>query len=114
MLQQDYVNAETAFSGFLGKFPKDKLAGNAQYWLGESHYVRGQYREAADSFLKGYSNYQRGPKAPDSLLKLAMSLARLGQKEQSCSAFTQLDSAFPQASAQLKKRSAAERQRAGC
>ena len=114
LLQQDYPHAQVAFSGFLGKFPKDKLAGNAQYWLGESHYVRGQYREAADSFLKGYSNYQRGPKAPDSLLKLAMSLSKLGQKDQSCAAFSQLDSAFPASSAQLKKRSAAERQRAGC
>ena len=59
LLQQDYGAAQSAFSDFLSRYPKDRLAGNAQYWLGETHYVRGQYRSAASAFLKGYKSYSK-------------------------------------------------------
>lgn len=113
-LQQDYASAEVAFTEFLGRHADSKLAGNAQYWLGESFYVRGQYKQAADSFLKGYRNHKKSQQAPDSLLKLAMSLSRLGEKDAACSGFSRLDTEFPNASAQVKSRAASERQRAGC
>lgn len=114
LLQQDYPAAEAGFVGFLGQFPTNKLAGNAQYWLGETYYVRGNYKDAASAFLKGYNGYKKGQKAPDSLLKLAMSLSRLGQRDQACQAFDALDSEYPQAAAQVKRRAQSERQRAGC
>ena len=54
LLQKDYAGAEGAFSQLVDAYPNDPLAGNAQYWLGETYYVRGQYKNAADAFLKGY------------------------------------------------------------
>ena len=57
LLQQNYAAAETAFSGFLAAHPKDPLAGNAAYWLGESLFVRGQYKAAATDFLKSTQDY---------------------------------------------------------
>lgn len=114
LLQRDYGSAETAFSDFLTRFPQDSLSGNAQYWLGESHFVRGQYKAAAASFLKGYQTYASSPKAPDSLLKLAMSLDRLGQKDAACSSYAELGSKFPNAPQSVKTRAQAERQRVGC
>lgn len=114
LLEQDYGAAEVAFGSFVGKHPKDKLAGNAQYWLGETHYVRGNYRAAANAFLKGYQNYKKSAKAPDSLLKLAMSLSRLGQKPTACATFDELTRRYPSAPAHVIRRSKAERQRAGC
>ncbi|MGI9407263.1 MAG: tol-pal system protein YbgF [Hyphomicrobiaceae bacterium] len=114
LLEQDYGAAETAFGDFIKKHPNDKLAGNAQYWLGESHYVRGSYRAAANAFLKGYKTYGKSPKAPDSLLKLAMSLSRLGQKPSACATLKELQRRFPQAPKHVRRRSDAERQRAGC
>ena len=65
--------------------PNDPLAGNAQYWIGETYYVRGQYKNAADAFLKGYKKYKSSEKAPDTLLRLGMALAELGQKDAACS-----------------------------
>ena len=59
LLQRDYGAAEAAFEEFLRRHPNDPLAGNAQYWLGESLYVRGQYRAAAGAFLKGYQTYSQ-------------------------------------------------------
>ncbi len=114
LLQQDYGAAEVAFSDFLQRYPRDDLSGNAQYWLGESHYVRGQYKSAAGAFLKGYQTYSKSSKAPDSLLKLAMSLDRLGQKDAACSSYTELVNRFPKAPAHVKNRAASERRRVGC
>src|SRR5262245_31012341 len=114
LLQRDYGAAEAAFQDFLQRFPNDPLAGNAQYWLGESLYVRGQYRSAAGAFLKGYQNYARNAKAPESLLKLAMSLQRLGQKDAACSSFNELVSKYPSAPPHVKTSAQAERQRSGC
>jgi tol-pal system protein YbgF len=114
LLQRDYGAAEAAFDEFLRRHPGDPLAGNAQYWLGESLYVRGQYRAAAGAFLKGYQAYGKSAKAPESLLKLAMSLQRLGQKDAACSSFNELATKFPNAPAHVKSTGQTERQRAGC
>jgi len=114
LLQQDYGAAEAAFTEFLGQNPNDALAGNAQYWLGETYFVRGQYKSAAGAFLKGYQTYGRSSKAPDSLLKLAMSLDRLGQRDAACSSFGELQTRFPQAPSTIRNRAQSERQRLGC
>lgn len=114
LLQRDYGAAETSFDEFLKKFPNDSLSGNAQYWLGETHFVRGEYKAAAGAFLKGYQTYAQSPKAPDSLLKLAMSLDRLGQKDAACASFGELMSKFPTAPQSVKARAQSERQRVGC
>ena len=63
LLQCDYGSAETAFGDFLKKFPNNSLSGNAQYWLGETYFVRGQYKAAAGSFLKGYETIHKSGKA---------------------------------------------------
>ena len=114
LLQRDYGAAEIAFDEFLKRFPSDSLSGNAQYWLGESHFVRGQYKAAAGAFLKGYQTYAQSAKAPDSLLKLAMSLDKLGQKDAACSSYSELNSKFPNAPQSVKARAQSERQRVGC
>ncbi len=96
LMQRDYSAAQGAFEDFLTRYPQDSLAGNAQYWLGEAHFVRGEYKAAAGSFLKGYQNYAGNARAADSLLKLAMSLDRLGQKDAACSSFGELVDPVPQ------------------
>jgi tol-pal system protein YbgF len=114
LLQQDYGAAEAAFDDFLKRYPSDQLAGNAQYWLGETHFVRGQFKAAASAFLKGYQTYARSPKAPDSLLKLAISLDRLGQRDAACSSFSELNAKYPTAPSHVKTRADSERRRLGC
>lgn len=114
LLQKDYRSAEAGFEDFLRRHPNHQLAGNAQYWLGESFYVRGQYRAAAGAFLKGYQTYSRSPKAPETLLKLAMSLHRLGQKDAACSSFNELGTKYPNPPAHVRSMAQTERQRSGC
>jgi tol-pal system protein YbgF len=114
LLQQDYGAAEAGFDDFLKRYPSDPLAANAQYWLGESFFVRGQFKPAAAAFLKGYQSYGRSSKAPDSLLKLAMSLERLGQRDAACSSYSELSSKYPNAPTHIRNRAQSERQRIGC
>ncbi|MEQ9641276.1 MAG: tol-pal system protein YbgF [Alphaproteobacteria bacterium] len=109
-----FAEAAQAFREFVVAHPDDKLAGNAQYWLGETHFVRGQYEEAAVAFVDGYRRYPDSAKATDTLLKLGMTLRRLGQKQEACATFGELDRRFPDANPRLRDRAAQERQAAGC
>ncbi len=85
----DYPAAEGAFQSFLKQYGDTEYAGNAQYWLGETYYVRGQFEKAAVAFADGYKKYRKGPKAPDSLLKLGFSMRKLNQNEKACAALDQ-------------------------
>jgi tol-pal system protein YbgF len=114
LTQANYPAAEEAMRSFVARWPKDPLAGNAQYWLGETFYVRKDYANAATAFAQGYEKYPHGAKAPDDLLKLGMSLANLNQKTDACRAYARLRRDFPAAPAALKERLAAETHRAGC
>jgi tol-pal system protein YbgF len=112
--QADYPAAEGALREFVREHPGDALAGNAQYWLGETYFARGKYADAATAFAEGYKRYPKGPKAADDLLKLGMSLARANQRQNACLAFTQLDHDFPNPGSAIKDRATAERKRVGC
>ena len=113
LLRRQFNDAEIGFRGFLDQHRDHSLAGNAQYWLGETYYVQGDYKQAAQAFLSGYRDFPKSRKAADSLLKLGLSLNRLGQKEQACAAYMQVGSQFPKA-AEAKKRAQSEIKRAGC
>ena len=51
------------------------LAGNAQYWYGETFRVRQLYQDAATAYLDGYQKYPKSSKAPVNLLKLGVMLS---------------------------------------
>jgi tol-pal system protein YbgF len=112
--QADYPAAEEAFRSFLLQHPNDALAGNAQYWLGETYYQRERFADAASAFAEGYKRYPKGGKAADELLKLGMSLARANQKQNACLAFAQLDHNFPNPGSAIRERAGAEKKRIGC
>lgn len=114
ILRRDYGAAEAGFRQFLQSHPNDANASSAQYWLGESHFHRGQFREAATAYLKGYRKNRGGSKAPDSLLKLGMSLHKLGEKDAACATLSELASKFPSAPPHVKQNAAAELRRVGC
>ncbi len=112
--RNDFARAEVAFRDFLKRHPKDPLAGNAQYWLGETHYVRGDYQQAAVEFMAGYQNYPKTNKGPDNLLKLAMSMSNLGQTQGACTALGRLSKDYPKAPDEVSKPAAAERAKLKC
>jgi tol-pal system protein YbgF len=113
LLRRQFGDAEAGFRGFIEKYPDHSLAGSAQYWLGETYFAQNDFRQAAQTFLKGYQQYPKSRRAADSLLKLGISLGRLGQKQQSCAAYGAVSSEYPKA-VEAKKRAQAEAKRAGC
>lgn len=115
MLQDgDYPGAEKAFRTFVQRNPQHVLAGNAQYWLGETYYARRDYQDAATAFAEGYKVYKTSPKGPDNLLKLGITLAVLGRKSDACAIFVRFNQDYPRATDLQKRRVDQERQRNGC
>jgi tol-pal system protein YbgF len=112
--QADYPAAEAAFKAFIEQHPTDPMAGNAQYWLGETYYTRNRFLEAASAFAEAYKHYPKSAKAADDLLKLGMALGRANQKQNACLALAQLDHDFPNPGASIKEHAGAEKKRLGC
>jgi len=88
------ADAEIAFKAFIQAHGDDKLAGNAQYWLGETFYVRKNFMQAAQAFFEAYKKFPTGVKAPDSLLKLGMSMANMNKKSEACTTYGKLRREF--------------------
>ncbi len=108
-----YGAAESGFKSFLRKYAKHKLAPNAQFMLGETYYVQKNYRLAAQSYLQGYRKYPKARRSSDTLLKLGMSMGKLGQKSQSCGVYESVVSKY-KASNGAVVRAKKEMKRARC
>lgn len=110
----DTQKAEKYFMIILNEHEKDKLAGNAQYWLGEVYYKNKQFDKAAVAFAKGYNDYKEGTKGADSLLKLGLSMAQIGKKDEACLAFLNISTEFKNAGDSIKAKAKNEAQKLGC
>lgn len=106
--------SELKFSQFLNTYPKNALAENAQYWLGEVYYKKQDFAKAAIAFKEGYSKYPEGSKGPDCLLKLGLSMKSLGKKEEACTAFTNLPTIFSKVNPSISDRATDEAKKLNC
>src|SRR5207237_962882 len=114
LLRKDYALADDGFRVFLRKYPSDRLAPDAQYWLGESLFQRQRFRDAAESFLNVSTKYEATPKAPDALLRLGQSLAALGEKEAACASLAEVARKYPRAAVGVKQGVEREQKRVRC
>ncbi len=112
--QTQYEAAGQAFDAFTKQYPKDPLVGNAYYWKGETHYIRRDYVNAADSFRQGFEALPEGPKAADNLLKLAMSLNALARDKEACIVLQQVVTKFRKSSTTVTDKAMQEQKRIGC
>jgi tol-pal system protein YbgF len=114
LTKSDYPGAERALQAFVQANPKHQLAGNAQYWLGETYYVRNDFNNAVRAFATGIQNYRTSPKAPDSVLKLGLSLSALGKNKEACTSYTMLKNEYPKAPQEIMRRAESEQKRLRC
>ena len=114
LMQRDFGKAEVALEAFVEQNPESPLAGNAQYWLGETYYVRDDFIRAARTFAEGYQTYPDSSKAPDNLLKLGLSLVNLERTEDACLTLSKLRSEYPEAPANILQRAQREYGRLSC
>jgi tol-pal system protein YbgF len=112
--RKDYALAEETFRDFLRRFPSDRLAGEAQYGIGESLFQRQSYQDAANAFVVLSKKYEASAKAPDALLRLGQSLAAINEKELACVAFGDVGRKYPRASPGIKQSVEREQKRVRC
>ena len=65
-----YKKAKSELKAFLKKHPTSSFAGNAQYWLGEAHYVTREFKQGIKEFKRVLSNFPNSLKIPDAMLKI--------------------------------------------
>jgi tol-pal system protein YbgF len=110
----DYETAEYALREFIDNHSKHKLAGNAQYWYGETFRVRQLYQDAATAYLDGYQKYPDSVKAPINLLKLGVMLVQIGEKEQGCSMILGIKKQYPKANQSVTQKAEYEKKKFNC
>ena len=110
----DYETAEFALKEFIDKNKDHDLAGNAQYWYGETFRIRQLYSDAASAYLDGYQNYPKSKKAPDNLLKLGITMVQLGEKDQGCKMISGLKKEYPKASKSVLQKAQYEQKKFKC
>ena len=110
----DYETAEFALREFVDTHPQHELAGNAQYWYGETFRVRQLYQDAATAYLDGYQKYPESSKAPVNLLKLGVMLVQIGEKTQGCSMILGVKVQYPKANQSVIQKAEYEKKKFKC
>ncbi len=87
--------AYSEFSQYLQYFPNTELAANAQYYLGEISYNRGDYAGAIKAFDAVLERYPDNPKTPDAHYMKAMALLKSNQRTRATGEFRLLVQNYP-------------------
>ncbi|MBI5238304.1 MAG: tol-pal system protein YbgF [Deltaproteobacteria bacterium] len=92
---KEYGRAIGSFTGFLSAFPEHKLAGNAQYWLGEAYYAKGEFEKAIVEFEKVKKNFPKADKVVAAMLKQGFSFENLGSIKEARVLFEEVVEKYP-------------------
>ena len=77
LVEDNFKAAADLFTEFIKNYPKNALADNAAYWLGECYYSMGDYNKAILVFYDLTKKYSKSEKVPDAILKLGYSYLSL-------------------------------------
>jgi tol-pal system protein YbgF len=80
-----------------------RLTPDAIFYVGETYFQRSRPREAAEQYLKVTTDYAKSSRAPESMVRLAQTLAALGNSEQACATFAEFGKRYPAATASVKR-----------
>ena len=85
-----FSDASAALTQFLKEYPNGRFADNAQYWLGESHYVSREFGPALKAFEQLLVDYPDSPKRSHAMLKIGFIHDEQGRKDQAREVLTEL------------------------
>lgn len=114
LLDGDFGGARELLRDFTETYPDDQKVGQAWYWLGETHFINGDFQDAADSYIASLQEDRQGPRAPDALVRLGASLAALGETSRACQVLATFPSEFPRAGDDARRKAQREVSRIGC
>jgi len=90
-----YSVAISGFQSFLKQYPQSSLAPNAQYWLGEAHYVNQDFAAAEGDFQSVLSQWPSSGKAPDAMLDLGNTQLAQGETAKGRATLREVVSQYP-------------------
>ncbi|MCF6263387.1 MAG: tol-pal system protein YbgF [Xanthomonadales bacterium] len=90
-----YTEAAESFDNFLETYPQSPLAGNAEYWLGESYYVTRNYDYALESFQRLLEKYPESKKVPDAWLKIGYTYYEMDNHQKAADILQRVKQQYP-------------------
>ena len=90
-----YSVAIAGFQDFLNQHPSSSLAPNAEYWLGEAHYVNRDFAAAESAFQAVLDKWPTSGKAPDAMLDLGNTQLAQGKTAKGRATLRQVASQYP-------------------
>jgi tol-pal system protein YbgF len=91
----NYTVAISGFQDFLNQYPSSPLAPNAQYWLGEAHYVNHDLASAESAFQSVLDKWPSSGKAPDAMLDLGNTQLAQGETTKGRATLGQVVAQYP-------------------
>jgi tol-pal system protein YbgF len=100
----DYVGAQynlaiSGFENYIRTYPRSEQAADSQYFIGESYYQQGMFREAATAFDRGIADYPNSKRVPDMYWKRGMAQNAMGQTERARESWEFVVKTFPNSDA---------------
>jgi tol-pal system protein YbgF len=90
-----YSTAISGFESFIKQYPSSPLAPNAEYWLGEAHYVNQDLAAAGIAFQAVLDRWPSSGKAPDAMLDLGNTQLAQGKTTKGRATLRQVVSQYP-------------------
>lgn len=90
-----HARAIAELQHFLSAYPDSSQAGDAQYWLGEAHYLSRDYAAAKEAFINLGVRYPESARLPDALLKLGYIYGEAGETDRAREVLQKLVQAYP-------------------
>jgi tol-pal system protein YbgF len=90
-----WSSAINGFEAFLRAFPRSESAGEAQFFIGESHSAQGGWREAIAAYALVMQSYPTSASVPDAYYKQGLAYERLGQRDAARSSWEMAVKSFP-------------------
>lgn len=88
-------DAIKAFQSFVQKYPDSTYQPNANYWLGQLSYNKGDKDGAAHYFATVVKSWPKSPKAPDAMYKVGLIMQDKGDSAKAKAVYQQVVAKYP-------------------
>ena len=94
-----WVLAIEGFQAFIRTFPMSDQTDDAQYYIGETHYLSGRYEEAVNAYNQVIQGYPDSNSTPAAYFKGGLALERLGNLDSARTSWEFLLETYPDSDA---------------
>jgi tol-pal system protein YbgF len=101
------------FDMYLRTFPRNEMAADAQFYIGECQFQDGKFAEAVDAYNRTVTTYPRSGKVPDAMYKRGLALERLGQSDRARESYEQVMKNYPDSDAARLAKQNLDRMKSG-